>query len=154
MGTRMPRPRLTDRCLPSLPWAREQEPWPILPVVMNQVDQEGAKPMTASRVRVAARRSVVDAQAERRRQRQEREDQIAALAIEVNVTLASGRAALNKAEVAAGMALAQMLAMGMSVGEVVEWCASDLTVKDVSRLRRIADTAADQHEPDEKAVAK
>ncbi len=111
----MPRPRLTDRCLPSLPWAREQEPWPILPVVMNQVDQEGAKPMTASRVRVAARRSVVDAQAERRRQRREREDRIAALAIEVNVTLASGRAALNKAEAAAGMALAQMLAMGMSV---------------------------------------
>jgi len=121
---------------------------------MNQVDQGGAKPMTASRVRVAARRSVVDAQAERRRQRREREDRIAALAIEVNVTLAYGRAALNKAEAAAGMALAQMVAMGMSVGEVVEWCASDLTVKDVSRLRRIADTAADQHEPDEKAVAK
>ena len=110
--------------------------------------------MTASRVRVAARRSVVDAQAERRRQRQEREDRIATLAIEVNVTLASGRAALNKAEVAAGMALAQMLAMGMSVGEVVEWCASDLTVKDVTRLRRIADTAAYPQAPDEKVVAK
>ena len=37
--------------------------------------------MASSQVRVAARRSVVDAQAERRRQRQEREDAIAALAI-------------------------------------------------------------------------
>ncbi len=97
--------------------------------------------MASSQVRVAARRSVVDAQAERRRQRQEREDAIAALAIEVNVALASGRAAMDKAELAAGRALCRMLAMGLSTGEVVDWCASDLTAKEVGRLRRIAEAS-------------
>ena len=99
--------------------------------------------MSSSQVRVAARRSVVDAQAERRRQRQEREDTIAALAIEVNVALASGRAAMNKAELAAGRALCRMLAMGLSAGNVVDWCASDLTAKEVGRLRRIAEASVD-----------
>ncbi len=102
--------------------------------------------MASSQVRVAARRSVVDAQAERRRQRQEREDAIAALAIEVNVALASGRAALDKAEQTAGEALCRMLAMGVSAGEVVDWCASDLTAKEVGRLRRIAEASADRAE--------
>lgn len=126
----------------------------MCPVVMNQPDRRKVYVMTSSQVRVAARRSVVDAQAERRRARQEREDRIAALAIEVNVTLASGRAALDKAELTAGAALNQMLAMGLSVGEVVEWCASDLTTKDVSRLRRIADSASEQATSDSEAVAR
>lgn len=47
--------------------------------------------MSAVNVRGAVRRSVVDAHAERCRQRQELEDQVAALAIEVNVALASCR---------------------------------------------------------------
>lgn len=102
--------------------------------------------MSSSQVRVAARRSVVDAQAERRRQRQEREDTIAALAIEVNVALASGRAAMDKAEQTAGEALCRMIAMGLSAGEVVDWCASDLSTKEVGRLRRIAEASADRAE--------
>ena len=52
--------------------------------------------MVASQARVAARRSVVDARVERRREQQEREDQIAAVAIEVSVALASGREATDK----------------------------------------------------------
>lgn len=102
--------------------------------------------MVASRVRVAARRSVVDAQAERRRLRREREDRIAALAIEVNVALASGRAAMAKAELDAAHALTELLALGLSGGEVVEWCAGDLTTKDVSRLRRLAETDASSNQ--------
>lgn len=108
--------------------------------------------MVASKVRVAARRTVVDAHAERRRQRQEREDRIAALAIEVNVALASGRAALDKAEQAAGQALSQMLVMGLNVGEVVEWCAGDLSAKEVGRLRRIGTLAGAPEAPVVSAV--
>lgn len=95
--------------------------------------------MVASQVRVAARRNVVEAQSERRRQRQEREDRIAALAIEVSVALASGRAAMESAEQAAGRALNGMLGMGLSVAEVIEWCATGLTGREVARLRRAAD---------------
>ena len=103
--------------------------------------------MVASQVRVAARRNVVDAHIERRRQRREREERIAALAIEVNVALASGRAAMDKAELAAGQALTKMLDMGVSVAEVVEWCAGDLTPKEVSRLRRIGAVDATSEQP-------
>ena len=94
--------------------------------------------MTASAARVAARRNVMDAHSQRRRLRQEREDRLAALAVEVNVALATGRAAMDKAERAAGQALNQMLAMGASLAEVVEWCAGDLTAKDIARLRQAA----------------
>ena len=94
--------------------------------------------MVASAARVAARRNVMDAHSQRRRLRQEREDRLAALAVEVNVALATGRAAMQKAERAAGQALNQMLAMGASVAEVVEWCAGDLTAKDIARLRQAA----------------
>ncbi len=103
--------------------------------------------MVASRVRVAARRSVVDAHIERRRQRREREERIAALAIEVNVALASGRAAMDKAESAAGQALNKMLDLGVSIAEVVEWCAGDLTPKEVGRLRRIGAGDATSEQP-------
>ena len=103
--------------------------------------------MVASQVRVAARRNVVDAHIERRRQRREREERIAALAIEVNVALASGRAAMDKAELAAGQALTKMLDMGVSVAEVVEWCAGDLTPKEVSRLRRLGAVDATPEQP-------
>lgn len=101
--------------------------------------------MVASQVRVAARRSVVDAHSQRRKQRQEREDRIAALAIEVTVALASGRAAMDKAELAAGRAVNQMCDLGLSITEVVEWCAGDLTAKQVGRLRRlgVADASAE-----------
>ena len=103
--------------------------------------------MVASRVRVAARRSVVDAHIERRRQRREREERIAALAIEVNVALASGRAAMDKAESAAGQALNKMLDLGVSIAEVVEWCAGDLTPMEVGRLRRIGAGDATSEQP-------
>ena len=97
--------------------------------------------MVASQARVAARRSVVDARVERRRAQREREDQIAAVAIEVGVALASGREATAKAELAAGRALNRMLGMGLSVTEVIEWCAADLTAREVARLRGLADQA-------------
>ena len=94
--------------------------------------------MRDSEKRVAARRAVLDAQAERRRARQEREEQLMALAVAVNVALATGQAALEKAELAAGQALEEMTGMGVSVAGAVEWCAGNITAKDVARLRQVA----------------
>lgn len=99
--------------------------------------------MVAGQIRVAARRSVVDAQAERRRLRQEREDRIAALAIEVNVALASGRTAMARAEQVAGQALGQMFDLGLTTSQVIDWCAVDITSREIARLRRLGDQDAD-----------
>ena len=103
--------------------------------------------MVASAARVAARRNVMDAHNQRRRLRQGREDRLAALAVEVNVALATGRAAMQKAERTAGQALNKMLGMGATVAEVVEWCAGDLTAKDIARLRQAA-AAQDESDAD------
>lgn len=85
-------------------------PW----TVASAAAREGSLFMAASLVRVTARQSVVAAHGERRRQRQERKDRIAAFAIEVSVALASGRAAMDSAEQAAGRALNSMLGMGLA----------------------------------------
>ena len=101
--------------------------------------------MTKSDARVTVRRAVLDAQTQRRRARREREDRISALAVEVSVTLASGqaalgagRAALAQAEVTAGHAIEEMIAMGLSVADIVDWCAGDITPRVVARLRKVA----------------
>ena len=84
------------------------------------------RPMVASRVR--RRAAQCGGRAYRAQETgREREERIAALAIEVNVALASGRAAMEGAESAAGQALNKMLDLGVSIAEVVEWCAGDLT---------------------------
>lgn len=100
--------------------------------------------MASSQVRAAARRSVVEAQADRRRHRKEREDKIAALTIEVNMAPASRRAAIDSAELRAGRALGQMFAMGLTTSEAVEWCAGGLNAKEVGRLRRVPEASSDQ----------
>ena len=101
--------------------------------------------MTKSAAKVAVRRAVLEAQTQRRRARREREDRISGLAVEVSVTLASGqaaltagRAALAQAEITAGHAVEEMIAMGLSVAEVVDWCAADITPRIVARLRKVA----------------
>ena len=94
--------------------------------------------MGKSDARVAARRAVLEAQSERRRARQEREDRLTALAVEVSYALRSAAAAVDEGEARAGRALDDMVGMGLTVNEVVEWCAGDVNARDVVRLRRAA----------------
>jgi hypothetical protein len=95
--------------------------------------------MSQQSVRQAARRSALDAQAARRRERADRERRLEALAVVVLTALGERDRAVKDAEMRAGEALRAMsVDEGLSVREAVEWCGTGITVREVSRLRRLA----------------
>jgi hypothetical protein len=95
--------------------------------------------MSQQSVRQAARRSALDAQAARRRERADRERRLEALAVAVLTALGERDRAVKDAELRAGEALRAMsVDEGLSVREAVEWCGTAITVREVSRLRRLA----------------
>ena len=95
--------------------------------------------MSQQSVRQAARRSALDAQAARRRERADRERRLEALAVAVLTALGERDGAVKDAEMRAGEALRAMsVDEGLSVREAVEWCGTGITVREVSRLRRLA----------------
>jgi hypothetical protein len=95
--------------------------------------------MSQQSVRQAARRSALDAQAARRRERADRERRLEALAVAVLTALGERDGAVKDAELRAGEALRAMsVDEGLSVREAVEWCGTGITVREVTRLRRLA----------------
>src|SRR5450631_3407340 len=91
-------------------------------------------------IRQAARRAALDAQSERRRQRAEREKRLEDLAVRVLVAVGERDAAVADAERRAGEALREMTEdEGLSVREVVEWCGDEITTREATRLRRLAE---------------
>jgi hypothetical protein len=90
--------------------------------------------------RQAARRSALNAQAVLRKQRADRERRLEALAVEVLIALGERDVAVRDAELRAGGALLAMTGVeGLSLREAVEWCGSGVTLREVTRLRRLAD---------------
>jgi hypothetical protein len=90
-------------------------------------------------VRQAARRSALDAQAARRKERFDRERRLEGLAVEVLTAIGESDGAVRDAERRAGEALRTMtLDEGLSVREAADWCGGGVTVRDVTRLRRLA----------------
>ena len=95
--------------------------------------------MSQQSVRQAARRSALHAQAARRKERADRERRLEALAVAVLTTLGERDGAVKDAERRAGEALRAMSEdEGLSVREAVEWCGTGITVREVTRLRRLA----------------
>jgi hypothetical protein len=95
--------------------------------------------MSQQSVRQAARRSALDAQAARRKERADRERRLEALAVVVLTALGERDGAVKDAEKRAGEALRAMSEdEGLSVREVLEWCGTGITVREVTRLRRLA----------------
>ena len=95
--------------------------------------------MSQQSARPAARRSALDAQAARRKERADREGRLEALAVAVMTALGERDGAVKDAERRAGEALRTMsLDEGSSVREVVEWCGTGITVREVTRLCRLA----------------
>jgi hypothetical protein len=81
----------------------------------------------------------LDAQAARRRKRADPERRLEALAVAVLTALGERDGAVKDAELRAGEALRAMsVDEGLSVREAVEWCGTGITVREVSRLRRLA----------------
>ena len=94
--------------------------------------------MSQQSVRLAARRSALDAQAILRKERADRERRLEALAVAVLTALGERDALVRGAELRAGQALLTMTDdEGLSLREAVDWCGSGLTVREVTRLLRL-----------------
>ena len=94
--------------------------------------------MSQQSARSAARRSALDAQAARRKERADRERRLEALAVAVMTALGERDRAVKDAEACRGGAAGDERGRGMSVREVVEWCGTGITVREVTRLCRLA----------------
>jgi hypothetical protein len=106
-------------------------------------------------IRQEARRAALDAQSKRRRERAEREKRLEDLAVRVLVALRERDAAVADAERRAGEALRGMTGdEGLSVREAVQWCGGEITTREATRLRRIAeDDQMGEHKADDKATS-
>ena len=95
--------------------------------------------MSQQSVRQEARRSALGAQAARRKERADRERRLEGLAVAVLTALRKRDGAVKDAERRAGEALRAMSEdEGLSVREAVDWCGTGITVREVTRLRRLA----------------
>jgi len=91
-------------------------------------------------IRQGARRAALDAQSKRRRGRAEREKRLEELAVRVLVAVRERDAAVVEADRRAGKALREMTEdEGLSVREAVEWCGNEITTREATRLRRLAE---------------
>jgi hypothetical protein len=94
--------------------------------------------MSQQSVRQAARRSALDAQALLRKERADRQRRLEGLAVAVLTALGERDRAVRDAEGRAAQALRTMTDdEGLSVREVVDWCGSGVTVREITRLRRL-----------------
>jgi hypothetical protein len=95
--------------------------------------------MTQQSVKQAARRAALDAQAVLRRERADRERRIEALAVAVLTAIGERDRAVRDAERRAGEALRTMTDdEGLSVRAAADWCGNAVTMREVTRLRRLA----------------
>jgi len=93
-------------------------------------------------IRQEARRAAFDAQSKRRRERAEREKRLEDLAVRVLVAVRERDAAVADAERRAGKALQEMTEdEALSMREAVEWCGDEITTREATRMRRLADEA-------------
>src|ERR1035437_2708139 len=93
-------------------------------------------------IRQEARRAALDVQSKRRRERAEREKRPEDLAGRGLVAGRERGAAGADADRRAGNALRDMTEdEGLSVREAVEWCGDEITTREATRLRRMAEDA-------------
>ena len=99
-------------------------------------------------VRQAARKTALDVRAARRVARAQRERRLDTLAVEMHVALGERDAAVAVFERRAGQALQAMTSgEGLTLREAVEWCGAGLTIREASRLRRMAAAENDPGKP-------
>jgi hypothetical protein len=91
-------------------------------------------------IRQEARRAALDARSKRRRERAQREKRLEDLTVRVLVAVRERDAAVADADRRAGKALREMTEdEGLSVREAVEWCGDEITTREATRLRRLAE---------------
>jgi hypothetical protein len=95
--------------------------------------------MSQQSVRQAARRAALDAQAVLRKERADRERRLEGLAVTVLPAIGERDGAVWDAERRAGEALRTMTDdEGLSVHAAADWCGNAVTMREVTRLRRLA----------------
>lgn len=95
--------------------------------------------MSQQTIRQQARRTAREMADKRRRERAERERRVIDLVEQVMVAIGQRDAAVAETEKRAGEALRELTdAEGLSLGEAVEWCGETFTVREATRLRRLA----------------
>ncbi len=95
--------------------------------------------MSRQAMRQVARRRVQEALAVKQKEREAQERRLQASAVAVLTALAERDAAVTAAERAAATSIAAMVAEGLSLAEIAEWCGG-LEVREVTRLSRIEST--------------
>lgn len=97
----------------------------------------------------AARRTALDVQSKRRRERAEREKRLEDIAVRVLVAVGERDQAVADSERRAGEALREMTGdEGLTLREAIEWCGEEITVREATRLRRLAGDDGDVEEGD------
>lgn len=96
--------------------------------------------MSQQTIRQRARRTARETADRRRRERAERERRVVDLAEQVMVAVGERDVAVAAAERKAGAAVRQLIEIeGLSVSEAVEWFGGTLSLREVTRLRRVGD---------------
>lgn len=93
--------------------------------------------MSRQAMRQVARRRVQEALAIKQKDREAQERRLETAAVGVLTAIAERDAVVAVAEQAAAAAIAAMLAEGLSLAEVADWCGG-LTVREVTRLSKVA----------------
>ena len=95
--------------------------------------------MSQQAIKQQARRKAREMAVKRRNAREEWERRVIDLAERVMVAIGERDAAVTKTEKRAGEALRELTQReGLSLGEAVEWCGETVTVREATRLRRLA----------------
>lgn len=95
--------------------------------------------MSQQTIKQQARRTAREMAEKRRRERAAREARTVDLAEQVMVAIGERDAAVAEAEKRAGVALRELTEVeGLSLGEAVEWCGDTVTLREATRLRRLA----------------
>jgi hypothetical protein len=95
--------------------------------------------MSQQTIKQQARRTAREMAEKRRKEREERERRVIDLAEQVMVAIGERDAAVAETEKRAGEALRELTEReGLSLGEAVEWCGETVTVREATRLRRLA----------------
>lgn len=98
--------------------------------------------MRKQTLRQAARVAASGVQAERRRERADRDRRLETLPVDVLTALGERDETITGTERRAGDALEAMIdGEGLSATEAAQWCAGQISTREVTRLRRLATVA-------------
>jgi hypothetical protein len=106
--------------------------------------------MSQQTIKQQARRTAREMAVKRRKAREERERRVIDLAERVMVAIGERDAAVAETEKRAGEALRELTEReDLSLAEAIDWCGETITLRDATRLRRLASEPQAGHDGDQ-----